>query len=43
MQNTLLGKRKIIVERGRGFSPFYPFPLARNKENGNILSRILIG
>jgi len=39
-----LEKKKIIVQRRRGFSLLlFPFPLARNKENGNIESRILIG
>jgi len=32
------------VQRRRGFSfSLFPFPLARNKENGNIENRILIG
>jgi len=36
-------KKKILVQRRRSFSlSFFPFPLARNKENGNIESRILI-
>jgi len=37
-------KKKIIVQRRRGFSlSLFSFPLAKNKENGNIESRILIG
>jgi len=37
-------KKKIIVQRRRGFAPYlFPFPLARNKEYGNIESRILMG
>ena len=39
-----LEKKKIIGERRRGFSMLlFPLPLARNKENWNIESRILIG
>ena len=39
-----LEKKKTIVQRGRGFFMLlFPFPLARNKENGNIKRRILIG
>ena len=38
-----LEKKKIIGQRRRGFSMLlFPFHLARNKENGNIESRILI-
>ena len=37
-------KKKIIVQRRRGFSMLlFPLPCARNKKNGNIESRILIG
>jgi len=44
-QYTLPGKKKkIIVQRRRGFSMLlFPLLLARNKENGIIESRILIG
>jgi len=43
-QYTLFGKKKTIVLRRRGLSKiFFPLPLARNKEDGNIESRILIG
>ena len=36
--------KRILVQRRRGFAPYlFPFPLARNKENGNIESRILMG
>ena len=39
-----LEKKKIIVQRRRGFSILlFPLPFARNKENGNIEFRILIG
>jgi len=39
-----LEKKKIIVQKGSGFSMLlFPLPLARNKENGNIKSKILIG
>ena len=38
---TLLGKKK--MNKRRGFSMLlFPLPLARNKENENIESRILI-
>ena len=37
-------KKKILVQRRRSFSlSLFPFHLARNKENVNIESRILIG
>jgi len=44
LQYTLLEKRKKIVGReGGGFSMLLsPFPLARNKENENMESMILI-
>jgi len=36
--------KKIVVQRRRGFPlSLFPFPLARNNENGNKESRILIG
>ena len=39
-----LENKKIIVQRRRGFSLLlFPLPFARNKENENIESRILIG
>jgi len=41
--HPFLEKKKIIVQRRRGVSMhLFPFPLARNKNNGNIESRILI-
>jgi len=43
-QYTLIRKKKRKEQRRRGFSLFlFPFPLSRNKENGNMESRILIG
>ena len=38
-----MGKTKIIVQRGGVERSLIPLPLARNKENENIESRILIG
>ena len=41
---SYLEKKKIIVQRRRGFSMLlFLLLFARNKENGNIESRILIG
>ena len=41
---SYLEKKKIIVQRRRGYSMLpFTLPLARNKENGNIEFRILIG
>jgi len=42
-QYTLLGKKKYNSAEKKGFLSLFPFPLARNNENANIDSRILIG
>jgi len=37
VETPYLEKKKIIVQRSRGFSLLlFPLPLARNKENENI-------